>query len=92
VRDPPIGIVEAFHSADARNLANVSSHASRVAVVYQERRMADEHSAHPLRQPAGRIDVVGKNGALTGYAGGLKRKRYLLDLEEPVPAVAGRLF
>lgn len=36
--------------------------------------------------------VVGKNGALTGYAGGLKRKRFLLDLEAPVPAAAGRLF
>lgn len=27
--------------------------------------------------------VVGKNGSLTGYAGGLKRKQFLLDLEEP---------
>jgi methylated-DNA-[protein]-cysteine S-methyltransferase len=36
--------------------------------------------------------VVGKGGALTGYAGGLKRKRFLLDLEAPVPATAGRLF
>jgi methylated-DNA-[protein]-cysteine S-methyltransferase len=35
--------------------------------------------------------VVGKDGALTGYAGGLKRKRFLLDLEAPVPATAGRL-
>jgi methylated-DNA-[protein]-cysteine S-methyltransferase len=25
--------------------------------------------------------VVGKNGTLTGYAGGLRRKRFLLDLE-----------
>lgn len=33
--------------------------------------------------------VVGKNGSLTGYAGGLKRKQFLLDLEEPVGA---RLF
>ncbi|SPM36486.1 O6-methylguanine-DNA--protein-cysteine methyltransferase [Mycobacterium rhizamassiliense] len=36
--------------------------------------------------------VVGKDGALTGYAGGLKRKRFLLELEEPAPAVAGKLF
>lgn len=36
--------------------------------------------------------VIGKDGALTGYAGGLKRKRFLLELEEPAPAVAGRLF
>ena len=33
--------------------------------------------------------VVGKNGSLTGYAGGLKRKQFLLDLEEPE---ATRLF
>jgi O-6-methylguanine DNA methyltransferase len=26
--------------------------------------------------------VVGKDGSLTGYAGGLARKRFLLDLEE----------
>ena len=25
--------------------------------------------------------VIGRNGSLTGYAGGLKRKRALLDLE-----------
>jgi methylated-DNA-[protein]-cysteine S-methyltransferase len=36
--------------------------------------------------------VVGKDGALTGYAGGLKRKRFLLDLEEQAPAEVGRLF
>jgi methylated-DNA-[protein]-cysteine S-methyltransferase len=32
--------------------------------------------------------VVGKDGRLTGYAGGLARKRFLLDLEER----AARLF
>ncbi len=36
--------------------------------------------------------VLGKDGTLTGYAGGLKRKRFLLDLEAPMPASAGRLF
>ncbi|WP_238005601.1 methylated-DNA--[protein]-cysteine S-methyltransferase [Dactylosporangium sp. AC04546] len=36
--------------------------------------------------------VVGANGNLTGYAGGLKRKRALLGLEEPAPVHAGRLF
>jgi methylated-DNA-[protein]-cysteine S-methyltransferase len=33
--------------------------------------------------------VVGKNGVLTGYAGGLQRKRFLLDLEQDQHA---RLF
>jgi methylated-DNA-[protein]-cysteine S-methyltransferase len=36
--------------------------------------------------------VVGRDGKLTGYAGGLKRKQFLLDLEEPALAKAGRLF
>ena len=36
--------------------------------------------------------VVGKNGKLTGYAGGLARKQTLLDLEAPAPAAIGRLF
>jgi methylated-DNA-[protein]-cysteine S-methyltransferase len=36
--------------------------------------------------------VLGANGSLTGYAGGLKRKRALLELEEPAQVRAGRLF
>jgi methylated-DNA-[protein]-cysteine S-methyltransferase len=36
--------------------------------------------------------VVGKSGKLTGYAGGLKRKQFLLELEEPATVTAGRLF
>lgn len=63
--------------------------------------LADGTTAYEVGQAVGRNPlsivipchrVVGKNGALTGYAGGLKRKRFLLDLEAPVPAAAGRLF
>ena len=36
--------------------------------------------------------VVGSNGQLTGYAGGLKRKQFLLELEEPADVKAARLF
>lgn len=36
--------------------------------------------------------VVGTSGSLTGYAGGLGRKRFLLTLEEPAAAKDGRLF
>jgi methylated-DNA-[protein]-cysteine S-methyltransferase len=36
--------------------------------------------------------VVGAGGKLTGYAGGLARKRFLLDLEAEVSGRAGRLF
>ncbi|HEX3174811.1 MAG TPA: methylated-DNA--[protein]-cysteine S-methyltransferase [Solirubrobacterales bacterium] len=35
--------------------------------------------------------VIGKNGKLTGYAGGLERKQFLLDLEAPA-SLAARLF
>lgn len=36
--------------------------------------------------------VIGADGSLTGFAGGLDRKRFLLRLEEPSAAEAGRLF
>jgi methylated-DNA-[protein]-cysteine S-methyltransferase len=36
--------------------------------------------------------VVGSDGRLTGYAGGLSRKRFLLALEEPPAEDLGRLF
>lgn len=36
--------------------------------------------------------VVGKAGRLTGYAGGVARKKLLLDLEEPAELRAARLF
>ncbi len=36
--------------------------------------------------------VVGAGGKLTGYAGGLTRKRFLLDLEAEVSGRARRLF
>jgi methylated-DNA-[protein]-cysteine S-methyltransferase len=36
--------------------------------------------------------VVGSTGKLTGYAGGLDRKRYLLELEKAIPAVPQGLW
>ncbi|MCW2541971.1 MAG: methylated-DNA--[protein]-cysteine S-methyltransferase [Frankiales bacterium] len=36
--------------------------------------------------------VVGKGGKLTGYAGGVKRKQFLLELEESALVSAARLF
>jgi methylated-DNA-[protein]-cysteine S-methyltransferase len=36
--------------------------------------------------------VIGSDGWLTGYAGGLDRKRWLLELEQPADVSAGRLF
>jgi methylated-DNA-[protein]-cysteine S-methyltransferase len=36
--------------------------------------------------------VLATDGSLTGYAGGLQRKRFLLDLEQPPGDLVGRLF
>jgi methylated-DNA-[protein]-cysteine S-methyltransferase len=36
--------------------------------------------------------VIGSDESLTGYAGGLERKRFLLELEEPAEVKASRLF
>jgi methylated-DNA-[protein]-cysteine S-methyltransferase len=36
--------------------------------------------------------VIGSDGSLTGYAGGLDRKRFLLELEESPEQKAARLF
>ncbi|MEV7217990.1 methylated-DNA--[protein]-cysteine S-methyltransferase [Kitasatospora cineracea] len=36
--------------------------------------------------------VVGADGSLTGYAGGLRRKQELLAVEEPAEVTASRLF
>jgi methylated-DNA-[protein]-cysteine S-methyltransferase len=63
--------------------------------------LADGTTAQEVGQAVGRNPlsivvpchrVVGSNGQLTGYAGGLKRKQFLLDLEEPADAKAARLF
>jgi methylated-DNA-[protein]-cysteine S-methyltransferase len=51
--------------------------------------------ANPLSLVVPCHRVVGRNGSLTGYAGGLERKRALLDLEGrvlPGSEVVARLF
>ncbi len=47
---------------------------------------------NPLSIIVGCHRVLGKDGKLTGYAGGLKRKQFLLELEEPALVKAERLF
>jgi len=63
--------------------------------------LADGATAQEVGQAVGRNPlsvivpchrVVGRNGQLTGYAGGLKRKQFLLELEEPSEVKATRLF
>jgi methylated-DNA-[protein]-cysteine S-methyltransferase len=63
--------------------------------------LADGTTAQEVGQAVGRNPlsivvpchrVVGSNGQLTGYAGGLKRKQFLLELEESADVKAARLF
>jgi methylated-DNA-[protein]-cysteine S-methyltransferase len=63
--------------------------------------LADGTTAQEVGQAVGRNPlsiivpchrVVGRDGQLTGYAGGLKRKQFLLELEEHSEVKAARLF
>lgn len=47
---------------------------------------------HPLCVILPRHRVVGADGSLVGYAGGLGRKRFLLDLETSDQELSARLF
>lgn len=55
--------------------------ASRVASRAATRAVASAIGANPLSLFIPCHRVIGTNGKLTGYAGGLKAKEYLLDLE-----------
>lgn len=64
-------------------------------------RLGNKHLAQRVGQAVGHNPisiivpchrVIGADGSLTGFAGGLGRKRFLLSLEEPPPEAAGRLF
>lgn len=65
------------------------------------RELGDPHLAQAVGNANGRNPisivvpchrVVGADGSLVGYAGGLERKRFLLELEESPEAKAARLF
>ena len=44
--------------------------------------MANHRNPLPILIPCHR--VIGSTGSLTGYAGGVERKRLLLSIEEPI--------
>jgi len=81
LRDIPYGHTTSY-GAIARTLGNVG-YAQRVG-------QSVGHNPLSVCVPCHR--VLGADGSLTGYAGGLARKRALLTLEEPPPATANRLF
>lgn len=63
--------------------------------------LGDPHLAQAVGSAVGRNPlsiivpchrVVGSTGRLTGYAGGLDNKRFLLELEEPAAVKESKLF
>lgn len=99
--DLPIALVGGPHRRRTWELLAQIGYGQRKSYGELAAELGDGTTAYEVGQAVGRNPlsivvpchrVVGKNGALTGYAGGLKRKRFLLDLEEPAPAVAGKLF
>ena len=59
---------------------------------HERLRPAAEDFANPLPVIVPCRHMVGADGNLTGSTGGLWRKRFLLDPEEPAGARADRLF
>lgn len=61
-----------------------------------DRRLAQAVGSANARNPLGIVvpchRVIGADGSLTGYAGGLERKRLLLALEDPARAAQSLLF
>jgi methylated-DNA-[protein]-cysteine S-methyltransferase len=56
------------------------------------RAMANANGKNPVAIIIPCHRVIGSNGSLVGYAGGLKRKQWLLDHEAKVNGVYSRLF
>ncbi|NQX12027.1 methylated-DNA--[protein]-cysteine S-methyltransferase [Microbacteriaceae bacterium VKM Ac-2855] len=81
LREIPSGETTTY-GAIARRLGN--------AALAQRVGQAVGHNPVSIVVPCHR--VLGADGGLTGFAGGLERKRFLLELEEPTDVSASRLF
>ena len=66
--------------------------ARRIGQPSASRAVGLANGANPLPIVVPCHRVIGADGSLTGYAGGLHRKRFLLALEERDADSAGRLF
>jgi methylated-DNA-[protein]-cysteine S-methyltransferase len=81
-------IVASIPSGETTTYGRIAEQLGDRALAY---RVGSAVGANPLCIFVPCHRVVGANGSLTGYAGGLKRKQALLELEEPAPASAERL-
>lgn len=66
--------------------------AAKLALPRQARRVGQAVGRNPVSILIPCHRVVGADGSLTGYAGGIERKRALLALEEPRAEADSRLF
>lgn len=83
------GIVTQIPFGETTTYGDIARQLGDKALAY---RVGQAVGANPLCIYVPCHRVLGADGKLTGYAGGLKRKRALLDLEEPAEIRAGRLF
>jgi methylated-DNA-[protein]-cysteine S-methyltransferase len=75
LRKIPYGVTKSYG-----DIARVIGSASAVRAV------GAANGANPIAIIIPCHRVIGANGTLTGFGGGLDRKRFLLDLERGVPA------
>lgn len=83
------GIVAAIPRGETTTYGHIAEQLGDRALAY---RVGQAVGANPLCIIVPCHRVVGANGSLTGYAGGLNRKQAMLELEEPAEISAARLF
>ena len=62
--------------------------ARRIGRADEPRAVGSANGSNPVSIIVPCHRVIGADGSLTGYGGGLERKRYLLELEQGVGALA----
>ena len=60
--------------------------ARKLGIPKAVRALANANGANPISIIAPCHRVIGSNGTLTGYGGGLEAKRYLLEMEGLIPS------
>jgi methylated-DNA-[protein]-cysteine S-methyltransferase len=80
------GLIDAIPYGETTTYGEIARMLGDVALA---RRVGGAVGHNPLSIIVPCHRVVGKDGRLTGYAGGLERKRVLLDLERPAGRPAG---
>jgi len=99
--DVPLGAAGSVFQERVWQLISQIPYGTTVSYGELARELGGGHPAQEVGAAVGRNPVsilipchrvVGAGGALTGYAGGLRRKRILLDLEQDVAGRSARLF